>query len=184
MGTIPRTYWQNSTGAPNSGTPVNNEELQKIYDAVEADIRSANFPFVSAKSIIDNNLAKLPFEFGGHYDLGEDRAGYATGATVGVLHPGTCIWRVNSLWLTGVIWLEAMMKVTAGNGKISLVNLTDAPDLSIIELTTASVDGELVQAGPINFAVGGALKNYGIKGITTTLGAQVRAWGIRAYRVS
>jgi hypothetical protein len=188
MGTLSRTTWTDDDGTGRTGSVINNTELQAIYAAVEGDVKSANFPLVTTKSVQDVILGTDVYFFGGSMDAGVTDAAYPSGAGFDKLHPHTTVLNIDSALLTGTFKLEAMLKADAAAGTISvaLVNLSDGtPDTAVTGSTvtgTGSTTGERQRSGAITFAASGAAKNYGIK-VKTTAGA-VAAWGVRLVRTA
>jgi hypothetical protein len=187
MGTLLRSVWQNSPGPADQGTPIGNEELQKIYNNVEAEVRSAYFTTITTKSIIDNLMARLPFFFGGAQDTFEDTTSYVTGATLDKLAPNTRPWNVDPNWVAvGTYELEAIMMTSdvAQAAKVSMVNLTDSADVAMFTMQSTSLTGERVRSGPITFPAGGAFKDFGLKLYSAGGGARAWMWGAQLIRTA
>jgi len=196
MGTLARSAWQDNTLPDGSdGTPVNDAELQKIYDAVEGDVRSANFPVASTKSIIDDIMAGIPVTLGGAdvwtpdnaYPAGSVYFNTATGNTI--LIPLARIWRVDSaLLLQGTYVLEAMLQVdnAAAVAHLGLFNLTDAPNVAMVEAVSDAngPGGYIYQSPAIVFPAPGAVKNYGAKLYVSPAGYRAKAWNVRVVRIA
>jgi hypothetical protein len=89
MGTLTRTTWTDDDGTGRTGSVINNSELQGIYAAVEGDLKSANSPSVTTKSIQDNVLGSDIWFFGGDQRAGVTDAAYPSGAGFDKLHPNT-----------------------------------------------------------------------------------------------
>ena len=53
MGTINRSVWVDDIGDGITGTVINNSELQKIYDNIDAEIKSPTYPTIKTRDIID-----------------------------------------------------------------------------------------------------------------------------------
>lgn len=188
MGTLTRTTWTDDDGSGRTGSVINNSELQGIFAAVEGDLKSANFPSVTTKSIQDVVLATDVYVFGGSMTTFITDAAFPSGAGFDKLHPHTSVLSVDSALLTGTFKLEAMLKADGSGGTITvaLVNLSDgAPDTAVTGSTitgSGSTTPERVRSGAITFAAGGAAKNYGIK-VKTGAGGGA-AWGVRLVRTA
>lgn len=53
MGTMVRSSWTDDSGNGTSGTVINNSELQKIYDNIDAEVKSPTRPTIKTRDIID-----------------------------------------------------------------------------------------------------------------------------------
>jgi hypothetical protein len=184
MGTLARTVWTDDDGSGTTGSIVNNAELQAIYDAVEGDLKSANFAAVTTKSVQDNMLAGEIHFFGGDQGEAVADAAYPAGDVIAV-HPGTNEWRVDKAHLTGTYKLEAMVKADASGGivTVELYNLTDAAGIASSEAAgTGSTTGERAISGAITFPAAGTTKRYGIK-VKVSAGMGF-CWGVRLVRTA
>jgi hypothetical protein len=205
MGKLNRVNLLNDKGDRISGTPLNDATWQALQDAVESDILSGNYPLVSTRTMTDNNMAGLPFDFGGSQVTGVIDLGYPVGATPfdpatgnTIFAPNTRIFRVDSaLLLEGIYALEAMLAVSGMNvtqvgtllgtytSSLGLFNITDAPEVAMVEISANGYGGSLVRSGAITFPAPGATKDYAVKLHGNTLnGPAALAWGIRLVRVS
>lgn len=196
MGTLARTAWQDNTLPDGSdGTPVNNAELQKVYDAIEGDVRSANVPTVSTKSIIDDVIAGVPVLMGGDdvwtpdnvYPNGSVFFNTATGTFI--LIPLARIWRVDSAYLQqGTYVVEAMLQVdnAAAVAHLGLFNLTDAPNAAMVEVVSDAngPGGFIYQSPPIVFPAPGVVKNYALKIYASPAGYRAKVWSARIVRIA
>lgn len=63
MGTITRSTWTDDDGSGTTGSILNNAELQKIYDNIDTEVKSATNPAVTTKSAIDKVTLWAP-DFG------------------------------------------------------------------------------------------------------------------------
>jgi hypothetical protein len=111
--------------------------------------------------------------------------GYPLGPTFASCHAGTAIFPLDSAKLApGTYKLQGMILSTLSVGivGVALVNLTDgAPDTPIVEMFGSNAAGNVATSGPIVFAAGGTVKNYGIKAkIDTGSGF---AWAIQLVKV-
>lgn len=185
MGTMARSHFTDDDGSGAAGSIINESELQKIYDNVDAEVKSASNPTVTTKSIIDCLLAGIPFPFGGTSLYGVLQAAYPSGATGDKLSPNTGVFHVDAALLTGTYKLEAMLATEASaTVSLALVNLTDgAPDTPLVTITSTSTTGLRVQSSAITFAAAGAAKDYGVKIKTDDVTKKGFAWGIRLIRV-
>lgn len=185
MGTVSRSTLTDDDGSGTTGSIVNNSELQKVYDNVEAEVKSASNPTITTKSIIDNVMAGIPFLFGGTALYGVLQAAYPSGASFDKLAPNTSVWHVDASLLTGTYKLEAILAAeTPATISLALVNLSDgSPDTAIVTITSASTTGQRVQSGAITFAAPGVAKDYGVKIKTDDATKRGYAWGIRVIRV-
>jgi len=194
MGKVARSAWINDDGTRTKGTPLNDAELQKIFDGVEADTLSANYPAINTKSTIDNAIVQGVFSFGGndavdHTDLAYPTgATYFTGAGAQVLAQNTRYLELNSALLQqGTYLLEAMMRVNSGAYTVTagLFNLTDSPDATpVAEIASSSTTGALVTSAAIVFPAPGAVKVFGVKVKVNNVNALGRVWGIRLVRLN
>jgi hypothetical protein len=184
---LPRTKWINDLGDRVSGTPLNDQELQKIYDAIESRVVSGNFVDVAVNSIVDNYMAGLPFIFGGSPDVGVTDVAYPAGATLDVLAPNTGPLLL-PMWLVGAgkYRVEAVLvsNNVAYTTTLGLFNLTDTPNVPIVEISSTSVTGALVPSGDIVFATSAATKTYGVKLKTDNAAGVAKAYRVRFYRAS
>ena len=168
MGTIPRSTWQDDSGSGVDGTILANSELQKIYDNIDAEVKSTNYPTVTTKSITDVVMASTIFHFGGSEATYRRNTALPTGSTLDLIAPGTGVWNIDSAFLTGTFRWEAVLSAEgAGTVTISaaLVNLTDDPNTAMANstITTTTVTGARVRSGILSFAPAGTAKDYGIK---------------------
>jgi hypothetical protein len=188
MGRVTRTEWIDDDGSRLYGTPIDNDELQKIYDAIDSETASVNKPNITVRSIIDNLIAGVPFYFGGDASAWTDRATYATGAGYDpdtIVAPASRVWKVDPALLTGTMYLEAILRTNdvAKAARLALVNLTDAPNVAIVEITSTSLTGALVRSGAITWPVGGAEKEFGVKLMSTAPpSAMANGWNYRVFR--
>jgi hypothetical protein len=188
MGQLNRSEWIDDDGSRLTGTPVDNEELQKIYDALDDELMSVNKPYITTRSIIDNLIAGVPFDFGGSPNTWTDRATYATGPGYDpetIIAPFSRIWKVDPALLGGVMYLEAILRTNDATqqARLALVNMTDAPNAVMVEIVTNSLTGAIVRSGAIAWPAGGAEKEFAVKLMTATPNvAMANAWGIRVYR--
>jgi hypothetical protein len=208
MGKIARVHWINSTGLPTDGTPIDDQELQDLQTAIEAEFYTANHTGASTRAIIDNVIAGVPFEFGGDPNAAifSDMA-YPSGATTDKIVVGTGIWRVDTVHLQeGIYQLEAMAlmysnEVNAGDvaddyGVIALFDLTGAtPDVPITN-SVINGTGQGYGVAPVNGVVKPKLLRSGnilpanLPAPFTVRDLAVKAWGpgaafynIRFFRV-
>ena len=206
MAKLQRISVLNDLGNGISGTFMNDAFVQALQDVFDAEVASGNAPTVSVRSLIDNAMAGLPFTFGGSDTMGVSDVGYPVGSTPfdatngnGIVAPNTRIFRVDSaLLLEGTYCLEAMLgaqyfNVSPGTSQpaaptaaLGLFNVTDAPEVPMVELTAASYAGVLVRSGAITFPSPGATKDYAVKlkWASGSSGIAVRAWGIRLVRLT
>lgn len=188
LGQIPRSAWINDDGTRTKGTPLNDAELQKIYDAVETITLSGNFPNIALNSLLDNIIAGIPFDFGGDRNVGDNAVAYPIGGAMVDLAPGTRPLNLDAAHiLKGTYRIEAVLQSSdaAQAASIALFNLTDAPDVALAgsEISAASIGGALVQSAPVTgFAAAGASKVYGIKLKSANVGSMAKAWGVRLVR--
>jgi len=57
MGTLARSHWTDDDGSGTTGSLIDEAELQKIYDNVDAEVKSATYPLVQTKTVIDMVMA-------------------------------------------------------------------------------------------------------------------------------
>ena len=165
MAAVPRSIWIDDSGSGTDGTILANSELQKIYDNIDAEVRSTNYPSVTTKSIIDVVMNATIVHLGGspNYRRG---AVIPSGSTYDLLAPGTGIWEIDSAYLTGSFRWEAVLSLeAAGTVSAALFNLTDNPNNPITNSTisTTTITGALVRSGVLTFAGAGVAKRYGVK---------------------
>ena len=183
-----RSEWLDDDGTKTYGTPVDNEELQKIYDNIEDEIESSNKPNVRVYSIIDNLIAGVPFDFGGDPNAWIDRATFSTGAGYdpdSIIAPGSRVWKVDPALLSGSLYLEALLRTNnvLKTARLALFNMTDAPNVAMVTITSASLTGELVRSGVITWPAGGSEKTFAVKLMTDPdATALANGWGYRVYR--
>lgn len=189
MGQMNRSEWIDDDGSRLTGTPVDNSELQLIYDAIDDEVMSVNKPYITTRSIIDNVIAGVPFDFGGSPNSWTDRATYATGPGYDpetIIAPMSRIWKVDPALLGGTMYLEAILRTNdiTQSARLALVNMTDAPDAPMVEIFTNVLAGAIVRSGAIVWPAGGAEKEFAVKLMTETsgVGSMANAWGIRVYR--
>jgi hypothetical protein len=182
MGDVPRSVWIDDSGGGTDGTVLNNAELAKIYDNVNLEVKSAAFPTITTKAIIDAVMLGGTFMFGGDAGRYRNNTAMPAGSTYDILAPGTGILRVDPAWLTGIWRWEAVLRVEPGGSatvSAALVNLTDAPNTALTNstITSTSNTGALVRSGIVAFGASGANKDFGIKVWTSNaaVGANV-AW--------
>jgi hypothetical protein len=124
------------------------------------------------------------FNFGGD-PTSPITTGYPLGPTFASCHAGTAIYPLDSANLApGTYKLQGMALSTLGAAivTVALVNLTDgAPDTPIIEMSGSNAAGNVITSGPITFAAGGSVKNYGIKAKVDT--GSGFAWAIQLVKV-
>lgn len=60
MGTIARSTWVDDDGSGTTGSIVNNAELQKVYDNIDAEVKSATNSSTQTKQVIDMVLGTSP----------------------------------------------------------------------------------------------------------------------------
>jgi hypothetical protein len=190
-GHIPRVNVINDDGTRTRGTPINAELVQQMYDSIEMRILSGNFVDVSVKSLIDTVMAGLPAALGGSMNLASTDIAYPAGAAYTALAPGSTPHQFDSaLAIDGTYALEAVLATNnaAYAATLALVNLTDAPDTPIVEITSTSLTGAIVRSAAITpatgFGIAGTPKVYGVKLKTANAAARAKAWGIRLIRVS
>lgn len=53
MGTMSRSTWTDDDGSGTTGSIINNSELQKIYDNIDSEVKSATNALVQTKTVID-----------------------------------------------------------------------------------------------------------------------------------
>lgn len=184
-GQIPRTHRINDDGSRTRGTPLNDQELQAQYDAIETVTYSGNFPDVALNSLLDNIMAGIPFAFGGSSDVAVSDVAYPAGAAIAVLAPGTRPLSLNGAHVTqGTYRIQGIVSTedAAHTATLGLFNLTDAPDAPLVEISTNVVGGELKESVPITFAIPGAAKLYGLKLRTSDGAGFAKAWGVRLVR--
>jgi hypothetical protein len=188
MARVNRSVWIDDDGTRLVGTPINNDELQKIYDNIDSEVASVNKPAISTRSIIDNLIAGVPFDFGGTPNGWVDRATYATGAGYDpdtIIAPATRVWKVDPALLSGTMYLEAILRTTGATktARAALFNMTDAPDVPMVEIFTASLTGALLRSAAIVWPAGGAEKEFCIKLMTEAPQTeQADGWGYRVFR--
>ena len=189
MAGVNRFHWEDDDGTLLKGSPVSDEDLQMIFDALDDEVQSINHPDVTTRSIIDNLLGGAPFFFGGDHRTWVDRDSYATGAGYDpdtILAPGSRVWKVDTALLGGNFYLEAILRTNnaAKLARLALVNLTDAPNVPMVEVTSASLTGALVRSGLITWPAPGTEKEFGVKLMTDTpQTAQANGWNYRVFRL-
>ncbi len=189
MAAPPRSVWIDDSGSGTDGTILANSELQKIYDNVDAETKSLNFPAVTTKSVIDNCMVGGIIMLGG--SLAYRRAtSMPTGSTYDMLAYGTGVWKADSALLTGTYRFEAVISYEPGAGTITvsacLVNLTDDPNtqLSGSLITTTVQTGALVRSSALTFALPGVAKDYAVKCWTNNASAGGRVVWSRVLRTA
>lgn len=190
MGTISRTTWTDDDGTGRTGSIINNAELQAIYAAVEGDIKSANFPLVSTKSIQDNVLVGMAIaRFGGDINSIVSQTAIVAGATIAACHHGTKTVAFDSALLAaGTYRLRGALKSSGGGTiTIGLYNLTDSPNASPIATITCSVNdaGTVITSSALtaaNFPATGTTKTYGVKPLVSGAGVEGNGYEIELVR--
>lgn len=179
MAAPPRSVWIDDSGSGTDGTILANSELQKIYDNVDVETKSLNFPAVTTKSVIDNRMAGGVIMLGGSMAYRRNTS-MLTGSTYDNIAYGTGVWKVDSALLTGTYRWEAVISYEPGGSatvSAALVNLTDDPNtqLSGSLITTTVQTGALVRSSALTFALPGVAKDYAIKTWTNnaSLGCRV-----------
>lgn len=191
MGTIVRTTWVDDDGTGRTGSIINNAELQAIFAAVEADVKSANFPLVSTKSVQDALMAAgFPY-VAGRDDYYVYNTNYDAGAGYDKLAKGTHPIRFDPAWLTGTWKLEAYVRSdnAAGIATVALFNLSDAtPDAAMAGSEVSSAGditaGQRVLSGAVTFPGGGAVKEFGVKPKSNNAANGVNVIGWRLVRTA
>lgn len=186
MANVNRSEWIDDDGSRLVGTPINNEELQKVYDNIDDEVASPNKPDIQTHSIIDNVVAGIPFPFGGDSSAWTDRATYATGAGYDpdlIIAPGSTVWKVDPALLVGVLKLEAILRTNDPTkaASLALVNMSDAPNVPLVEITTNLVAGALLRSAAIVWPAAGVEKEFAVK-LKTEAGGMANAFGIRVFR--
>lgn len=186
MGTTTRSTWVDDDSTGTTGSIINNSELQTIYNNIDTEVKSASFPSVTTKSVQDNVMAGIPFNFAGSANVGTLLTAFPSGATGDKLAPNTGIWNVDSVLLTGTYKLEAVLASEGGaTVSLELVNLTDgSPDTALVTITSTSATGQRVQSSAITFAGAGAAKDYGVKLKSSSGASHAWAWSIRVIRTA
>lgn len=188
MGKIARSRWINDDGTGKKGTPINDQELQKIYDAIDSEIASGIYPTITTKSIIEDNMVGLPYHFGGSMDVAMVDNAYPSGSDPFIMVPNSGIFRADPSFLNGKLFqLEGVLQTAnaAHTTRVGLFNLTDAPDSPIAAiLLTGTTTATLVRSADLNLFWGtaGSLKDFALKGYTSTAGGAAKAWGLRLFR--
>jgi hypothetical protein len=180
--------WTDDDGSGTTGSIIDNTELQKMKDAAEAEVESANNPNVTTKSVQDNVIAGIPIHyFGGQNTHAVSQTSVPAGTAATVLHPGTGVWNLDSANTQGTYRLEVYGLVTAGTMKIELFNLTDTPNTSPrATVSITSTTGER-QRATITFAATGTAKDYGVKVYMDSgspAGAEGYAYNIQVIRTA
>jgi hypothetical protein len=133
---------------------------------------------VPSTSLVQSGLGEL-FAFGGDSNSPVVATSYPSGTGGDTLHAGTRTISLDSATLAsgGTFKLSAMLKGEGGGtATLALVNLTDgSPDTAMVEISSSSTTGALLESGAITFPAGGATKSYGLK-LKTSAGAAY-AWG-------
>jgi hypothetical protein len=206
MGKLNRVEVLNDKGDRISGTPINNQLFQALQDAIDTEVASGNNPTISVRSLVDNFVAGMPFDFGGTDQVGTADMTYPVGSTpfnasngAQIFAPNTRIFRADSALLSeGTYGIEAMLggmyfeplpggaAPTAPQATLGIFNITDAPEVALVEVTATSFAGALVRSGAITFPAPGTVKDYAVKlkWVSGTSGVAVRAWGIRLVRLT
>jgi hypothetical protein len=188
MGTINRSEWLDDAGDNLSGSEVDNAKLQEIYDNIEDEVMSVNKPTITVRSIIDNLIAGVPFDFGGDSNAWVSRLTYATGPGLDpedTIAPGTRVWKVDPALLAGVLYLEGLLRTddVTRSTRAALFNMTDAPNVAMVEIASFSLAPVLVRSAAIVWPGGGAEKVFAIKIMTDPAGAaNANGWGFRVFR--
>jgi hypothetical protein len=176
---VPRSIWIDDSGSGLDGTVLNNAELQKIYDNIDLEVNSANFPSITAKSLKDGFIAAGAFYFGGDAGRYRRTATFPAGAAYDILAPGTGVWRVDPAHVIGTWKLEVVLRAEPGApggtaAYVGLFNLTDTPDTAIDTLSTTSQTGaRLLSVAGLALGAGGVAKDYGLKIRSSDAG-----WGV------
>lgn len=140
-------------------------------------------PVVAATHLTSASLAGDVKNFGGDPTSPVTAVAYPAGATFDKCHAGTAVWNLDAANLAaGTYVLEAMLMGSGGATiTLALVNLSDAPDVAIVEVASASTTGARVQSGAITFPAAGAAKDLAIKA-KVNAGAGF-AWTISIKRI-
>lgn len=127
-------------------------------------------------------IAGLPFVFGGSALMPVTQTAFPSGGTCDMLAPDTGVFWLDSANLPtgGTVVLEAVLAVEAGGTvTLSLVNLNDAPDTPMVNITSTSATGARQVSAAITFASAGVVRAYGVKIKTSDAAKRAWAWGIR-----
>lgn len=124
------------------------------------------------------------FEFGGTSLYPVTQTSYLSGAGADKLAPNSRILSLLNTNAPGTWKLEAMLAIpNAGTVTLGIMNLTDAADTTLVEVTSTSVTGASVTSGSgVTFASG--TKDYGVKLKTSVGSSPAFAWGIRLKRTA
>ncbi len=189
MGTLSRTTWTDDDGTGTTGSIINANELSKIYDAVEGDLKSASNPTVSTKSIQDAAIAGfVAYQFGGNRDSIVSATAIVSGtAQSALLDHSRKLSLDSALTATGSWRLRAFGKSAGGGtGTLGLYNLTDSPNSApIATITTDSDDaGQVKTSSAITWPASGTSKSYGLKPLVSGAGVEAGFDLVELVRVS
>lgn len=129
---------------------------------------------------VRNQIAGVPHYFGGSAIAPTTNAAYPSGSSSDKLAPDSDLLVLPSGTPDGTFKLEAVL-ATDGGGTVTLalVNLTDAPDTPVVEISSTSATGARQQSSSVSLT---ASKTYGVK---VKVGAgNGWAWGIRLARTA
>lgn len=192
MASLTRSLWSDDDGSGTTGSVIDNAELQKIYDNIELDLESANYPTVTTKSIQDNVLVGMAVaRFGGDVNTVVSQTAIASGATIAACHHGTKTVAFDSALLAaGTYRLRGPLK-SAGGGTTTfgLYNLTDSPNASPIATITSGTDdaGTVITSSALtaaDFPAPGTTKTYGIKPLVSGSGVEGHGYEIELVRTA
>jgi hypothetical protein len=108
---------------------------------------------------------------------------FPLGATFDKCHGGSKLVIFDSASVEdGTYALQGMMFALGGTVSAALFNLTDAPDVPMVTMATASPLGVLVQSGGITFPPTGAFKTYAVK-VRVSAGVGF-VWGLSLIRIA
>lgn len=189
MATLTRVVWTDDDGSGTTGSIIDNAELQKIFDAIEADLESANNPAVTTKSVQDNVIAGIPVvHFGGDPNAIVTGTAVAAGASHAACHRGTRQRSFDSALVAAGTYRLRGMLASAGGGTITvgLYNLTDSPDASPVATITSGSDdvGTEHTSSGITFPAPGTAKTYGIKSVVSGAGVEGGGWAFELVRTA
>jgi hypothetical protein len=89
---------------------------------------------------------------------------YPIGGSFNQFHAGSTVFTVDSATLpAGTYQLYAILKAASGSVSVALMNLTDASETPLVQITSTNPIGAFLTSGPIPWAAGGVEKTYGIK---------------------